>query len=292
MTGPTVECVALKPGTLTGYKKQRCRCTDCRAANSAWTRRRKRQMAYGRWQPLIDAEPVRLHVKALSAAGLGARRVCALAGVSESAVRGLLHGRPGRSCARIRPDIAAAILAVRVTPDVIAAGQHVDAAPTRRRIQALMAIGWSLAAQARKLGRSPANYTKILHGALVEVGTARQVAGLYRQFEASPPPESWVKARTIRYAVEHGFALPAAWDDIDAPDAVPHDPTEPDPLPDEVLVALAIREQWPLVRIERRIDRAAIVTALAGTGIAPSTVAARLKTSTPVVTKLLAEVAA
>lgn len=250
-------------------------------------------MAYGRWQPYVDAEPARQHIRRLQAAGIGRRRIAELAGVADQTINSILGRRPGRNPSkRLRPQVVAAILAIAASPTALADGKHVDATPTRRRIEALMAIGWPIAEQARRLGRSPANFAKVAHGRLVEVGTARQVSDLYERMSNSIPPPSRTKTLVLGYARRHGFAVPAAWDDIDDPAAVPHKPDQPDHLADEVVVEMALKQQWPLSRIERRIDRAAVVTELVGTGIALSTVAARLKTSIPVVAKLLAECAA
>lgn len=286
-------CIARKPGTPSGYYTDGCSCFHCRVCHANYKTDRRRQMAYGLWQPWTDADPARRHVRELAAKGLGYARIAKLAGLSKGAVENFVYPRGGKPpVAQIRRATAEAILAVRAEPGNLAAGRLIDATPTRRRVEALMAIGWTAMAQAQRSGLPRAVPAKALHSGYVHVATARAIAALYEHLWETPAPESYGRTMALRYAYQHGFHLPQAWDDIDAPDAVPHDPTEPDPLPDEVLVALALKEQWPLVRIERRIDRAAVVTALAGTGIAPSTVAARLKTSTPVVTKLLAECAA
>ena len=40
---------------------------------NAYNRNRVRQIAYGRWQPYVDAEPARQHVQALQANGIASR---------------------------------------------------------------------------------------------------------------------------------------------------------------------------------------------------------------------------
>ena len=78
------------PGTGPG-----CRCADCSAANRAAGNQRSRAILYGRWQPYVDAGPVREHLRALAAAGIGHRRVGELAGVSSGSLSKILYGGPG-----------------------------------------------------------------------------------------------------------------------------------------------------------------------------------------------------
>jgi len=95
-------------GTRAAYVKDRCPCTDCTAANTAASRSVTRERIYGRWQPYVDAGPVRKHIAALRAAGIGVERIAQLAGLSVSHIRELAqHGRgdtPGTQ--RVRPSTA------------------------------------------------------------------------------------------------------------------------------------------------------------------------------------------
>lgn len=136
-------------GTRLGYILDRCRCLPCAAANSDYERLRRRQRAYGRtlagW---VDAEPVRAHVHALQAAGLGWQTISKRAGVHNGAVSKLLYGRrreDGRvepPTRRINPDMARKLLAVPVPGiDELPGGARVDGTGTTRRLQALVAIG-------------------------------------------------------------------------------------------------------------------------------------------------------
>ena len=45
---------------------------------------RTRQTAYGRWQPYVDAQPVRDHINTLRAQGMGWKRVAEVANVEPS----------------------------------------------------------------------------------------------------------------------------------------------------------------------------------------------------------------
>src|SRR3954468_14705280 len=84
-------------GTRAAYVRDRCRCTDCTAANTAASRTATRERVYGRWQPYLDAGSVREQIAALRAVGIGVERIAQLAGLSVSHIRQLAeHGRDGR----------------------------------------------------------------------------------------------------------------------------------------------------------------------------------------------------
>src|SRR5436305_6578807 len=101
-------------GTRPAYVKDRCRCTDCTAANTAASRTATRERIYGRWHPYVDAGPVREHIAALRTAGIGVERIGQLAGLSVSHVRQLAeHGRGDAApTRRVRPSTAARVLGI------------------------------------------------------------------------------------------------------------------------------------------------------------------------------------
>jgi hypothetical protein len=156
-------CVARRPG-LAGYKIDRCRCVTCSGANRDYHARRDRLIAYGRWQALVDAAPVRDHIRrVLQPAGLGANRIATLSGVPRATLGTLIWGKADRRPAtRIRPAAAAAILALQPDTAALADGALVDATGAVRRTQALAAIGYSIAAQAAALGRTGRNHNHLL----------------------------------------------------------------------------------------------------------------------------------
>lgn len=99
-------------------------------------------------QPLISAAPARAHIRALAKAGVGCNTLADAAGVSIRCVWFISSGRRQR----IRPATARAILSV----DASAMDDHrsIDAAPTRRRIDQLVAEGGFTKREiARRLGR-------------------------------------------------------------------------------------------------------------------------------------------
>ena len=220
------------PGTGPG-----CRCDECTAANRADAQRRERAMLYRRWQPFVDAGPAREHLQALARHGIGRRRAAELAGVSASALSRLLYGGPGSRppTRRIRPQTAAAILAIRPSADLVAPGVLVGSAGTRHRVQALVAAGWSQAQLAGQLMTSPGRVGALLREERVTAGKAAAVRGLYERLWNQPPPEGNHRARIAasrarNYAAARGWAPPMAWDDeeLDKPDGRPANGLAPD----------------------------------------------------------------
>lgn len=235
-------CIAPK-SNLTGYKIHRCRCAGCTQANREYVSRSNRLKVYGRWQPMVDAEPVRQHLRTLGAAGIGWMRAAELAGVSNGCVNRILYGKaPLPPCTRVRRETADAILAVQATTDNLAPGQTVNATGTRRRTQALIAIGWSLSEQARRVGRTVSNHKYVLTAPTVQLRTAQTVAALYDELSATTPVPGPSATRARRWAQREGWAPPLAWDDdtIDDPDARPDLGDTDTDLIDEVAIERAL----------------------------------------------------
>lgn len=226
-------------GTHACYVLDRCRCHPCSAANTAYERDRIRQQAYGRWNNMVDAEPAREHVRALQAQGMGLKQIVAATNgeFSQGAMTRLMYGRnksetnrqdgPSR---RIAKDHAEALLAVHATLHTLAGGAKIDGTGTRRRLQALVCLGWSQSRLAVELGYSQRNFNHLVQGKRgVTVRNAIATRNLYdRLWNVAPVAvrrgELAGINRSKRYAAQHGWAPPLAWDDdqIDDPKARPH----------------------------------------------------------------------
>lgn len=215
-------------GDRAKYVVEKCRCDLCRKACRDYERQRTRNRAYGK-VAYIDAEPARQHVRSLGAQGMGWKRVARSAGLSPSTVWKLMYGNPtiGRAPnKRVRAATANAILAVKLD---LADGAIIDATGTTRRIQALVALGWSQSKIAAQLGIAPPNFTALVHGrSNTTVATARAVAELYDDWSMSPPPAQSHRdkisvSRSKRHAQIAGWAPPLAWDEdqLDDPEATP-----------------------------------------------------------------------
>ncbi|SDD43005.1 hypothetical protein [Auraticoccus monumenti] len=266
-------------GTRLAYVLDKCRCRPCRDAVRVYESARSRRIAYGRPGSLVDADPVRAHLKDLSAQGMGWKRAAAAAGVANGTVYAILYGkllsqpdhpehRPPRK--RVRRDIAEKLLAVQVT---LAAGALVDGTGTRRRLQALVAIGWSMSELGRRLGWQPANAWKLVTGeGQVTHHTAAGVRALYDELWNQPVTGSdratkTSATRASQLAGRNGWLPPLAWDDdlIDDPASTPscESGTRRDALEDivwladqgETLTAIARHLQLAESTVEQRLRR-------------------------------------
>lgn len=182
---------------------------------------RRRQKLYGKWESSrVPAEPIRQHVQALRAAGMGSRRIEQLSGVPRSVIQSLLNGRSiyGKQPSKtISADNAQRLLAVEVKP---AAGCPVDNTGTTRRLQALVAIGYTQADLAARIGVTAANATELFRGnRSVLLSTAVKVQRIYEELSMRPGPSAPARQRAKKLR----WAPPLAWDDdtIDNPHAKP-----------------------------------------------------------------------
>jgi hypothetical protein len=223
-------CIAPTP-SASGYKYRGCQCPDCAEAYRVRQRHRRRMIAYGRWEGLVDAEPVRQYIRALIDGSLSRERIAELAGVSNGCLTRILYGHnkeegPTR---KVQPDTARRILGVRPTLDDYSDAAMVDVVGTRRRAQALVAIGWSLSEQARRVGREHKHYSPLLKRERVPARLARAVRGLYDNLAMTPAPAGYSATRSRRMAAQQGWHAPLDWEgtDIDDPTSVPDAAEEP-----------------------------------------------------------------
>jgi len=105
-----------------------------------------------------------------------------------------------------------------------------DATGVQRRLQALMFNGWSLGLLSARLGCTRQVTRVKLTRDQTTAATVAAVRALYDELWDQQPPETNRFERrnatmARRYARDHGWVPPAAWDDdeIDDPEAVPAD---------------------------------------------------------------------
>lgn len=201
----------------TCFIQHQCRCDPCMDHNTAREARRKKDIAYGRYDSgLVDAAPVREHLLMLGEFGLGYKRVAALAGLGITPVRTLIWGRQdpgprkGEMQKRVSKRTAERILAVRPSVDHLAGGASVPARGAHRRVQALVARGWSLSKIARNIGWSGENFSAMMLRDSISASTYRAIADLYKTlWDVAPPEETHrdkiAASRARRHASDRGW---------------------------------------------------------------------------------------
>ncbi|MGV9278143.1 hypothetical protein [Streptomyces griseosporeus] len=212
------------------YRLDGCRCYTCGYARAQYDDNRNRAIAYGTWQPWVDAEPVRVHVRYLQSCEMGLRTIAARAGVNRKNLQAILHGRPERGTPaqqKVRPSLAASVLAVEPTLENLAPSTLISPLGTRRRVQALVAVGWPQQYLAAYLGMRPNNFGQMLTRDHVLVRRALQVRAMYEELWNADPAGHGATpagiARARRYAADRRWAPVGAWDDeqLDDPEAFP-----------------------------------------------------------------------
>lgn len=95
--------------------------------------------------------------------------------------------------------------------------RHVDVGPTRRKVQALCALGWSATDVARALGITQQSMSKILNRPeRIRRSTAERIDAVYTAWEMRTPPETPWTRRNRTNATKRGWLPPLAWEDIEA----------------------------------------------------------------------------
>jgi hypothetical protein len=219
-------------GERTTYVVDKCRCRPCTDAASRDETSRQRAKVFGRYDSgRVEAEPVRAHIQYLMDNGISVKRIAALTGLALSTVGAIRWGRHERGHApypRVKKTTAAKILALKPALEHMAPNSYVDSTGTLRRLQALVAIGWSQARLGRQLGVEPGNFGTFMAASQCTARRALAVRDLYEQCWNKPQTGTdWhskaAATRARNLAVARGWLPPMAWDDdeIDIPEATP-----------------------------------------------------------------------
>ncbi len=200
-----------------------------REARNRWARRRRRLIGYGQWQPFTTAEPVRQHVLAIKASGMGLAGIVKHTSVSIGSLEHLLYGKDNYPPAvKIRTESAQALLGYWPALDDYEDRAVIDATGTRRRMQALAVAGWPSKAIHRRIRvGNPQTIEKLKARTKVTARIARTIRDFYDEVSAKTAEdygvEPWVAGRTRAWAAKRQWAGPEAWDPdtIDDPQAHP-----------------------------------------------------------------------
>lgn len=162
---------------------------------------------------LIDPAPVRVHVEGLLAFGMSKRSIATAAGVSPSTIVRIADGHYGL----IQRRVARRVMSVRGPETVLeriseADEPFVPALGVRRRIRALIAMGWTHEHMLAHSGvRTACTLNQV--GEWVTALTHRRIDAMYEALAMTPGPSETSRKRAAR----HGYPPPLAWDDIDDP---------------------------------------------------------------------------
>jgi hypothetical protein len=275
-------------GTHACYVLDVCRCLPCKLANREYENTRARKHLYGRFDGLIDAEPTRQHVLALQAAGIGLKQITRLGGPSSGVMNKLMYGHPNADgtrrppARRIKPETAQRILAIPISPETMAGGQCVPSIGTHRRLQALVAIGWSQSKLADRLGLERGNFGGMMQRDSVQLTTHRAVAALYEQLWNTLPPRDTHRdkiaySRSIGYAKQHNWLPPLAWDDDELDDPTARADIELPPVTiDEIAVHRIMNGSLRVPLRSRSPERIEAIRQLADQGLNDSQIGQRV----------------
>ncbi|QIK83011.1 helix-turn-helix domain-containing protein [Sanguibacter sp. HDW7] len=165
----------------------------------------------------VPAGPVKTHIVGLLDAGLTYGAIADLSGVELSTIHRI------RKSHRTSVRIARAVLAVRAD-QVHTRPSHTGFVPNvgaRRRISALLALGWTHIHISEAAGLPPRRSGAIMHqrGTWIARDTHDRIITAYDALSMRPGPS----AITRRRAAEARYAPPLAWDDdrLDDPTATP-----------------------------------------------------------------------
>lgn len=255
-----------KHGERAAYVLDKCRCLPCAKANSEAELWRQRQKAYGRYDGYVDADPVREHLAACMAYGIGLKTVSKLSGVSTGVLSKIVYGTyaplQGKSRGRygagqlvrqrsagVTRRTAERITSVAIVPANLPAraSDHERTPRARRQLRALVALGYSMSSLGRRLEISAANINVVIAGDRpMARATVDKIEALYAELSMTPAPATHQRQRISvnrakRYARERGWLPPL---DLEAlfDDAA-----------DELAGTVAELEELDEVAIERRL---------------------------------------
>lgn len=146
------------------------------------------------------------------AAGRTVTEIAATSGLDQDCLWATIRQRRVRGQRRISRARAEAIIAAESKQP---AGGMVDAAGSRRRLQALAAIGWSARALSERCSVGEPTLCVIRSGVVTRTKAAHDTAirKMYDVLSGTPG----TSASSRRWAARNRWAPPCSWDDIDDP---------------------------------------------------------------------------
>ncbi|GAA0200286.1 hypothetical protein GCM10009526_23670 [Glutamicibacter creatinolyticus] len=218
-------------GDLTMYLRHACRCAECKEATRQYSQSYTNLKRLGKFRNRKHpVNPVRDRLLELRDE-IGLSYTSQLTGISRRTLDGIIDGKlnngnPRRS---VSEPTYRKIMFLQVPPYMERPdNQLVPAAGTIRRIQALMACGYSAKHLGRVLGVTGRRVSLYFEQPTVKAGTARTIRDVYEKYWNVPPAASSYYerggiTRTLNAARRNGWKPPMFWDDdrIDDPTYTP-----------------------------------------------------------------------
>lgn len=175
-------------GNRTGTRPP-CKCRPCLDAHRRACNERELAHLSGN-PPRVPVGPVRDHVHALLAVGMSHTQIAIAAGVSRGAVLNVARAK-NPTCNR---GTASKVLAVR--PRIVRDTDRLPAVGTRRRLQALYAMGHGSLVLSPIVGLTNTSIQNLLYERTEDVtaATYKAVRAAYRQLAATPGNSSRARA--------------------------------------------------------------------------------------------------
>lgn len=269
-------------GTYLAYKCDACRCIPCLTAHRSHHKVSRYRTVTGT-HSYVPADRAREHVLELLRT-LTVGQIQERSGVNRTSIRVLVGDFPGRPPSRrITRATHRALLAV--TPDRVGSEQHglVDGTGTRRRLRALVALGWPAKQIGARLGFSSRTTWQLTRPDVpesqpVRVGTRDAVRRAYDELCLTVPPPSRFRTRAVNIAAANHWPPPLAWDDdIDDPHARPSRGVNRLRTPNRPLDEIAVERALHGDRVHLRpVERVEAVRRLTAAGLSAAQIADRL----------------
>jgi hypothetical protein len=183
-----------------------CRCPLCKAAHNRACHQRALAHSAGQ-PPLYPCEPLVRHIETLEAAGMSRDLIARQAEVSHSTIKYIAIGLTKR-CRR-----AAALRILAVSPSDFDLQARHPTLGSRRRVQALYAIGHNHEVIGATAALSASSVSKLAngHSQYLDARTVDAVRRAYAELSVTAGASD--KARSL--ATQRGWPGPAYWDDDD-----------------------------------------------------------------------------
>lgn len=222
MPGPNHNCCCAKVkhqhGTTQCYRSCGCREQECKDANAAAVRELRKQKAYGTSTThTVDAEPARRRLQKLTKYGWGVRAITRETGIPARTISSILYGEKGKFRESVTAETASKILAFN-PPYAREARQgtstaNVDAASSKKKLQSLIALGYSLNALAEDAGHSRSYFKQVMMQDRIGLSRQRAVNEVYeKRWNKLPPTETTMQKRVVetarKRAEENGWRPP------------------------------------------------------------------------------------